>query len=104
MSAHRADAPTVASVVTEVRRKMDDREIVKAAVALTIGNEAYTHRLVVAGRPVRLENRGPSARMGRFGGGWEFSVGIQTGRNGTKGTIIVNLGRGSIRIDPRSAA
>lgn len=105
MSRHRrSGAPTVASVIAEVRRHMTDAEIVRAAQAITIGNDAYLKRLTVAGRPVRLENRGPDARMGRHGGGWDFEVGVQLGRSGIRGTIIVTLGRGSIRIDPRPAS
>lgn len=108
MTSHRAEAPSlaalVADVVTDVRNQMSDVEIGKAVQALTIGSDSYKALLTVLGRPVRLENRGPDARMGRFGGGWEFQVGVQTGRNGTKGTIIINLGRGSIRIDPKKEA
>lgn len=59
------------------------------------------HRLTVKGRPVRFSNRGPSARMGRFGGGWERELGVQLGGRGPSGTIIVNLWRSSVRIDPR---
>lgn len=51
-------------------------------------------------REVHIRNRGEGARMGRFGGGWERELGIQLGRNGLRGTIIVNLWRGSVRIDP----
>jgi hypothetical protein len=100
MSKHRANATSVDSVIHSIRSQMSDREIVQAALALTIGDEPYRHHLKVAGRRVRLENRGIGANMGRFGGGWMTSIGVQMGRNGTRGTIIVSLGKGSIRIDP----
>jgi len=101
MSRHRAKSPRVIDVIEEVRSQLSDREIVQAALALTVGDEAYRRNLTCFGRPVRLENRGPDARLGRFGGGWQTIVGIQTGRAGLKGTIIVNLGKGSIRIDAK---
>lgn len=100
MSKHRANATSVDSVIHSIRSQMSDRQIVQAALALTRGDESYKAHLRVAGRRVRLENRGPHANMGRFGGGWMTNVGIQIGRAGLKGTIIVNLGKGSIRIDP----
>lgn len=53
----------------------------------------YKHRLG------RLQWNGNSARpadapMGRFGGGWHYELGIQTGRRWTDGSIsgILNLG------------
>jgi hypothetical protein len=101
MTRHRATAPTVDSMIREVLNQMTRDQVVKAALALTVGKTPYKALLTVAGRPVRLENRGSEARMGRFGGGWDFNIGIQMGRSGTQGTIIVNLGHGSIRIDPR---
>ena len=66
--------------------------------ALMVG--PYEKRVTVRGRPWRFQNRGPAAVMGRFGGGWDFQVGFQTGRRGLHGTIIINLGRSSLRIDP----
>lgn len=104
MSRHRAEAPSVMDVALAVRAQMTDRQIVDAALALTVRDAAYKAQLNVLGRPVRLENRGSDARMGRFGGGWMTSVGIQMGSRGTRGTIIVNLGKGSIRIDPKKEA
>ena len=80
---------------------MSPTEILEAVQALTLGDKAYHRKLEISGRPVRLENRGPDARMGRFGGGWQTQVGVQMGSRGSRGTIIVNLGKGSIRIDPR---
>lgn len=75
------------------------REVV--AIARGIAGEAhYDKRLTWRGRPVRFGNRGPAAQMGRFGGGWERQIGVQLGRRGLEGTIIINLWRGSIRIDP----
>jgi len=69
-----------------------------------LGSAAYERRTLWRGRAVRVQNRGPAARMGRFGGGWEREVGLQLGRNGLAGTIIVNLWRGSVRIDPAGRA
>lgn len=74
----------------------------KVAYALTLGDKAYNHRTAWRGRPVCLQNRGPAAHMGRFGGGWDRELGLQLGRRGFEGTIIINLWKGSIRIDPRS--
>lgn len=69
-----------------------------------LGAGPYEKRLTWRGRPVRLQNRGPHAVMGRFGGGWETEVGFQMGRRGIHGTIIINLGRASVRIDPRKVS
>lgn len=66
-----------------------------------LGDGPYERRLTVRGRPVRLQNRGPAARMGRFGGGWERELGVQLGARGLEGTVIVNLWRASVRVDPR---
>ncbi len=65
-----------------------------------LGRGPYERRTTWRGRPVKLQNRGPDAHMGRFGGGWDRQLGIQLGRNGLSGTVIVNLWRGSVRIDP----
>jgi hypothetical protein len=72
-----------------------------ATVRTFLGDGPFERRITILGRPVRIQNRGPEAVMGRFGGGWERELGIQLGRRGLTGTIIVNLWRGSIRIDPR---
>lgn len=73
---------------------------IRVARAL-VGTGSLDRHVIVRGRKVHLENRGPDAVMGRFGGGWERELGIQLGRRGLSGTIILNLWRGSIRIDPR---
>ena len=69
-----------------------------------LSSPAYERRTTWRGRPVRLSNRGPGARMGRHGGGWDFEVGIQLGSRGLDGTVLIKTGRGSIRIDPRRDA
>jgi hypothetical protein len=79
------------------------REIIRTAYALTVGDAAYEKRATWRGRPVRFSNRGPAALMGRFGGGWNRELGIQLGSRGLAGTIIVNLWKGSVRIDPKGA-
>lgn len=71
--------------------------------ALAAGNAHYERSLTVRGRPVRLSNRGDGAVMGRFGGGWQRELGVQIGGRGLKGTVILNLWKGSVRIDPRPA-
>lgn len=38
--------------------------------------------------------------LGDFGGGWERELGLQLGPRGLRGTVIVNLWRGSVRVDP----
>lgn len=65
-----------------------------------LGDDHYERRTTWRGRPVRFQNRGTGAVMGRFGGGWERELGIQLGRRGLAGTIILNLWRASVRIDP----
>lgn len=67
------------------------------------GTGEVDHWATFRGRRVHLKNRGADAYMGRFGGGWERELGIQLGGRGFAGTIIINLWRGSIRIDPRPA-
>lgn len=67
---------------------------------VAFGTAAGEERGTVLGRTYRVQNRGPAAGMGRFGGGWDFNVGVQMGRRGVKGTIIVNLGKASIRVYP----
>lgn len=71
------------------------------AWSLVAGNTYVEKRVVVKGRSVRFQNRGEGAHMGRFGGGWQRELGIQMGSRGLRGTVIVNLWKGSIRIDPR---
>lgn len=68
-----------------------------------LGDDAYEKRTIWRGREVKFSNRGPHARMGRFGGGWDRELGVQLGPNGLKGTVLINLWRGSIRIDPKKA-
>ena len=65
-----------------------------------LGAGPYENGFIWRGRPVRLGNRGPGAPMGYHGGGWDREFGVRLGRRGWKGTVIVYLGRGSIRIDP----
>jgi hypothetical protein len=79
---------------------MTIREIATVVRALTVGDAAYHKRVTWKGRPVRFENRGPDARMGRFGAGWDRELGLQLGPRGLRGTVIINLWKGSIRIDP----
>lgn len=79
---------------------MSARQILALVKALAVEDQAFEHRTAWKGRPVRLQNRGPSSWMGRFGGGWERQLGVQLGPDGLEGTVIVNLWKGSIRIDP----
>jgi hypothetical protein len=44
---------------------------------------------------IKIEHRSRTTWMGRFGGGWQWSLGIQVGSN----TTIINLLVISIRID-----
>lgn len=78
--------------------------LLKAAYAVTFGNAHYERKVVVRGRSVRFANRGDGAHMGRFGGGWEREVGFQLGSRGVAGTIVINLWKGSIRIDPKASS
>lgn len=75
-------------------------EWIRVARAL-VGHGSLDRHVMIRGRKVHLRNKGPAAVMGRFGGGWERELGIQLGSRGLSGTIIVNLWRGSVRIDPR---
>lgn len=45
--------------------------------------------------PSRWSHRPPSAPMGRFGGGWQWNVGVQIGAR----TVIVNCLVGHLRFD-----
>ncbi|KQP81595.1 hypothetical protein [Aeromicrobium sp. Leaf291] len=76
-----------------------------AEVALgATGNAAYERTWAWRGRTWRLRNRGPAARMGRFGGGWDRELGLQLGPRGLRGTVIVNLWKSSLRVDPAKVA
>ena len=55
---------------------------------------------VILGRKVRYSRKSKNSRMGRFGGGWNWNIGVQVGG----GTIIVNLLVASLRIDRQRAA
>jgi len=46
---------------------------------------------------VKYERRTRAAMMGRFGGGWNWEVGVQASRR----TVIVNLLVASVRFDWR---
>ncbi|NIO30185.1 MAG: hypothetical protein GTN75_00125 [Gemmatimonadetes bacterium] len=46
---------------------------------------------------IRFQWRDSTSPMGRFGGGWQYELGVQVGRSST----IVNLGVFSVRIDGR---
>lgn len=48
----------------------------------------------------KLSHRPPTSRMGRFGGGWQWKVGVQAGRLSRKrGTVIVSLLVAELRLD-----
>jgi hypothetical protein len=51
----------------------------------------------IAGYRVRYEHGSPRNAWGRFGGGWNWNVGVQVGGS----TVIVNLLVASLRIDRR---
>lgn len=69
-----------------------------------LGDGPTDKHVTVKGRPVHLSNRGPGAVMGRHGGGWDYKLGVQLGSRGLAGTVIVSLGRASVRIDPARRA
>lgn len=73
-------------------------------VDLKIDKQGWiTATKTIRGHKVKWESR-PSTKQGngtgRFGGGWDFELGIQRGSN----TTILNLGHSSIRIDRRKQA
>lgn len=70
-------------------------------VRAVLGDAPYDARGKIRGRTWRLQNRGTDAPMGLFGGGWQRQLGVQLGRGGWSGTIIVNLWKSSVRIEPR---
>lgn len=84
--------------------RMTALQVLAAARALVVGNARYERQMVVRGRTVHLKNRGDGERMGRFGGGWQRQLGLQLGSRGWRGSIIINLWKGSVRIDPRRSA
>lgn len=59
-----------------------------------MGDEPYDRKWHWRGLTFDLNNRGENAPMGRFGGGWQRSLGIQAGRT----TVIINLWKSSLRI------
>ena len=52
--------------------------------------------MTVRGWRVRWKHTPPDAPMGRFGGGWQWAVGVKVGG---AGTILVELLVGSLIID-----
>lgn len=51
---------------------------------------------------VRWSHRPSSSPNGRFGGGWQWNVGVQAGNlTRRRGTVIVNLLIASVRIEWR---
>lgn len=59
----------------------------------------YSRSWNVQGRKVTFGHRTPDEPMGRFGGGWQWSLGFEAGGN----TIIFNLLVCSVRIDRRKS-
>ena len=57
----------------------------------------YYRETTICGRRVKVKWRDPTNPTGRFGGGWQYEVGIQVGPS----TVIVNLGVFSVRIERR---
>jgi len=49
----------------------------------------------VRGRKVTFKHRSPNAPMGRFGGGWQWELGVQAGGS----TVIFNLLVCTVRIN-----
>lgn len=44
-------------------------------------------------------HRPPSAPMGRFGGGWQWKMGVQAGRlSRQRGTVLLALGISELRV------
>ncbi len=52
----------------------------------------------IRGRRVSYQRRTADESMGRFGGGWQWKVGVQVGGSGT---LIVNCLVFSLRIEPK---
>lgn len=49
---------------------------------------------------VKWSHRPPSAPLGRFGGGWQWKLGVQASAlRRSSGTVIVSLLVGDLRID-----
>jgi hypothetical protein len=49
---------------------------------------------------VKLSKRSPEAPHGRFGGGWQWKVGVQASAlRRARGTVIVSLLTSQLRID-----
>lgn len=59
-----------------------------------MGGKVFQKEWIILGRRVKYEHRDRSG-MGRFGGGWNWQVGIQVGGN----TVIINLLVAALQID-----
>ena len=64
--------------------------------------DRITKTRTVLGRKFTYQRR-PSTKegspWGRFGGGWDFHLGIQSGRR----TVLLSLGHSTLRIDRKKA-
>ncbi len=52
-----------------------------------------------AGLIAQVEVRSASNWMGRFGGGWQWAVGVKAGGTRARGTVLVELLVGTLRVD-----
>lgn len=60
----------------------------KARALIPERDGAVNRKFTVAGRRITYRHRGPDAFMGRFGGGWQWKIGMQAGPS----TVLLNVG------------
>jgi hypothetical protein len=60
-----------------------------------VGIDAFVYRWEWFGRRFKFEKRSADNIWGRFGGGWQWEVGVQVGTS----SVIINLLVCSLRID-----
>lgn len=94
MSKHRRVKVPSEMVLLDILGPMIDWLLNNRWAKRILGDEPYDREWTWGGRKFTLRNRGKRAPMGRFGGGWEHSLGVQSGDS----DVIVNLWKSSLRI------